>query len=323
MPRKLTKKEFILKARKIHGKKYLYHGVDYKYSQTKVKIWCRKCKKFFNQLPVRHLSGNGCFECGKIKTGKGVKKALLLTVEKIVKRFKEKHGDKYDYSKVAYRGIFEKIDVYCNRCKKYFLIRPSDHLQGSGCRFCAIIKITKVLTKSVKQFEKEARLKHNNLYSYYQDYKNSHKNIKIFCRIHGVFKQTPNHHLKGYGCSKCAGSNTQNEIYDLVSKITKLKFEYNIYLSELQGLELDIYNKQKRLAIEYNGEQHYLRYRNNWGYFKIESILATQKRDKKKKRLCLLHNLKLIIIPCYEYKKLKTIKEKKKYLERKCQENNS
>ena len=78
-----------------------------------------------------------------------------------------------------------------------------------------------------------------------------------------------------------------------------------------------MYNKYHNLAIEYNGEQHYPRYRNNWGYFKIENILATQKRDRKKKRLCKKLGIDLIIISCYHWKVLKTIKEKRRYLREK------
>lgn len=55
-----------------------------------------------------------------------------------------------------------------------------------------------------EEFIKKANLKHGNKYDYsLVDYKNSKTKIEIICSIHGSFKQTPGHHIKGQGCSKC------------------------------------------------------------------------------------------------------------------------
>jgi len=37
------------------------------------------------------------------------------------------------------------------------------------------------------------------------EYKNSKTKIKIICKEHGVFEQTPNDHLSGCGCVECSG----------------------------------------------------------------------------------------------------------------------
>ena len=188
--------------------------------------------------------------------------------------------------------------------------KPSQHLSGHGCLKCCIRKVT----KTYQQFEKEAKNKHKSIYRYYQDYINNHTNISIFCNIcKNTFKQKPYNHLIGNGCPNCASLKTENEIRKLISKITRLKFK-KVHLLELNGLELDMYNHRKRLAIEYNGEGHYLRYDNGWGFRKKENIISHQKRDRKKKLFCKKQGIKLIIIPCYKYKKFKTIKEKREYL---------
>ena len=36
-----------------------------------------------------------------------------LTTEEFIKRAKEIHGDKYDYSLVEYKGIYEKVKIIC------------------------------------------------------------------------------------------------------------------------------------------------------------------------------------------------------------------
>ncbi len=60
---KLTTEEFIKKAREVHGDKYDYSKVEYVKSKTKVTIICPKHGEFL-QTPQKHLSGQGCPNCG-------------------------------------------------------------------------------------------------------------------------------------------------------------------------------------------------------------------------------------------------------------------
>ncbi|GHV49397.1 hypothetical protein AGMMS49579_00890 [Spirochaetia bacterium] len=62
-----------------------------------------------------------------------------------------------------------------------------------------------------------------------------------------------------------------------------------------QPLELDCYNSKLKLAVEYNGRQHYFYtpfYHRNYDAFRNQ-----QYRDEYKKRLCLDNNVVLIIVP--------------------------
>jgi hypothetical protein len=67
--RKLTREEFIEKAKKIHGNKYDYSKVKYDGMLKKVKIICHVKKRNgeehgeFLQEPHNHLKGNGCPIC--------------------------------------------------------------------------------------------------------------------------------------------------------------------------------------------------------------------------------------------------------------------
>jgi hypothetical protein len=60
--KKLTTKEFIEKAKAVHGDKYDYSLVKYKNTKTKVKIIC-PIHNTFEQRPNSHLKGFGCPEC--------------------------------------------------------------------------------------------------------------------------------------------------------------------------------------------------------------------------------------------------------------------
>ena len=55
-------KDFIQKAKEIHGDKYDYSLVDYKNAHSKVSIICKK-HGVFEQLAYCHLDGGGCPSC--------------------------------------------------------------------------------------------------------------------------------------------------------------------------------------------------------------------------------------------------------------------
>ena len=71
MAKKLTQKEFVEKAKKVHGEKYSYKKTKYKKSQLQVIITC-KIHGDFTQKPNDHLNGKGCRVCGyKLVSKKG------------------------------------------------------------------------------------------------------------------------------------------------------------------------------------------------------------------------------------------------------------
>lgn len=58
-----------------------------------------------------------------------------LKQEDVIARFREKHGDFYDYKKFVYLGMFGKGIVTCPIHGDYTVI-PNDHLKGHGCPLC-------------------------------------------------------------------------------------------------------------------------------------------------------------------------------------------
>jgi very-short-patch-repair endonuclease len=130
--KKISTEEFIKKARKVHGDKYDYSKVKYVNNYTKVCIICPIHGEFL-QNPNSHLQGFGCKKCGNINT----KEKQILGKEKFLKKAKEVHGDKYDYSKVEYVNNETKVCIICPIHGK-FLQSPASHVnRKSGCPFCA------------------------------------------------------------------------------------------------------------------------------------------------------------------------------------------
>ena len=75
--KKLTTKEFIEKAKKIHGNKYDYSKVEYINNLTKVCIICPKHGQFW-QTPNKHLTGCNCPFCSH-QSFKDTKKSFIET----------------------------------------------------------------------------------------------------------------------------------------------------------------------------------------------------------------------------------------------------
>ena len=99
---RMTKEEFISKAVKVHGNKYDYSQVIMNGLHNKVKIYCKKCGKYFYQEANSHLYARGCPNCLNKN----------LTTSTIVTMFKNVHGNKYDYSKVDYKTMKTKQSAF-------------------------------------------------------------------------------------------------------------------------------------------------------------------------------------------------------------------
>jgi len=115
------------------------------------------------------------------------------------------HNNKYNYLLVDYKNTHSKVEIICPIHDSFFQ-RPARHLQGDGCPFCC-----KNYKLNTKNFITKAAKVHNHEYDYSQVYYNGNKEkVKIICKKHGLFHQTPNHHLNGQGCPLC-GNKKKNQ----------------------------------------------------------------------------------------------------------------
>lgn len=133
MPKRLTKEEFVARAKKIHADKYDYSKTDYINTSTKVCITCPIHGDFW-QIAGDHLNGHGCPKCAGLYSP---------TTEEFVERAKKigDNAERYNYSKVVYVNNSTKVLIKCNKCGIEFLQTPDKHLHGEGCPVCANILI--------------------------------------------------------------------------------------------------------------------------------------------------------------------------------------
>nr|DAR64447.1 MAG TPA: restriction enzyme [Caudoviricetes sp.] len=152
------------------------------------------------------------------------------TKEEFIKKAKEIHGDKYDYSKVDYVNSATKVCIICPKSGHgEFLQRPSDHTRGIGCPKCGVENRSEKKTSTKEEFIKKARLVHGNKYDYSKvEYVHNATKVCIICPEHGEFWQRPSDHARGIGCSKCSGNYipTTEEWIDSARKIHGDKYYY-------------------------------------------------------------------------------------------------
>lgn len=194
--RKMTTEEFIKKAKEIHGDIYDYSVSIYVTSQTLINI---KCKKHgtFQQKPNGHLSKRaGCNLCA-IERNSNKQRS---TTEEFTGKARELWGDRFDYSKVEYINASTHINILCKEHGLMFRQTPNGHLSGNnGCTKCL------GWCKNTEDFIEKSREIHGDAYIYDEtNWIRCDIKVKICCKDHGIFEQTPNNHLFGNGCEKCA-----------------------------------------------------------------------------------------------------------------------
>lgn len=272
---------FIKQANKVHGDKYDYSLVNYTGANTPVKIICPR-HGIFEQSPYHHKNGVGCPVCGN---------AVRSTTEDFIRRAKEIHGDKYDYSLVDYKNNRTPVKIICPK-HGVFEQAPMNHINRHyNCPSCSPNK-----KSNTKEFIDKAKLKHGDKYDYseviYKDWKT---NVTIICSKHGSFLQSPNNHLHGQGCPVCSESQGEKVITKFLTE-HEIKFEPQKTFCDCKDkrcLAFDFYVMDRNLCIEFDGGQHFFPVA-YWGG--EEGLEAIQHRDQLKNEYCQQKNITLLRI---------------------------
>lgn len=296
MPKKITNQEYIEKAISIHGKRYNYSLTEYINKLSKIIIIC-PIHGEFKQKPYKHLYGQGCSSCANIK----LKELLRFDTEIFIKKAKEIHTDRYDYSKTKYINAKNKVIIVCDKHGDFTQL-PSAHLQGNGCWQCR----PEARRSNTKKFIDKSITIHGDRYDYgLVEYLNNYTKVVLVCKEHGKFKQTPSDHLRGYGCPHCKRISKGEKLIYRILKENNISFsrEYMIP-GAVPRFRYDFYLPDLNIFIEFHGQQHYFPIEYFGGE---EGLFRTKERDLFKKDLARMVNVKIIYL---NYKHLKLPKEK-------------
>lgn len=249
----------------------IYSITEKDFSHRDKKQYARfKCEKhgYFKTKPAQLLTSCCCKGCNKEKK-----------LEELMHKVKEFYGVNYE---VFYDSKTDKkISV---KCKKHNVITSiwKPHLFKNKF-ICSECHKEELIRDNKESFFKRANELYNGLYSYKNDYTTSQSYITAICPIHGEFKVTPNDHInKHSGCPKCGNrlSNGENEIYEFCKTLNDSVVQRD--KSVISPYELDIYDPNKKFAIEYNGliwhSEHYKK--NAKGYHIQKTKLCNDKEIK-------------------------------------------
>lgn len=264
-------REFIEKAKKIHGDKYDYSKVVYIKNTIPITIICKKHGEY-TQLPAVHLTGCGCQKCAQETRNK--KQSLELA--EFIERAKKIHNNEYDYSRVNYINSTTPVEIICKEHGSFFQA-PRKHLIGHGCPKCGGSE-----PYNTETFIKKAREVHGNRYDYSKTvYTRNRDKVCIICPEHGEFWQEAASHLCGTDCPKC------------FSKISKLENELFLFIQKyfpnaqqsvrniIPPKEIDIFIPDLNFGIEFNGLRwHSEEFKDNKNYHLEKTLNAKDKNVK-------------------------------------------
>lgn len=164
---RMTYYEFIERAVQVHGYYYDYSLItkdNFVDSKTEVRIIC-PIHGIFEQTPHDHLSGRGCYKCGK----QSMAKKQALTRDEVVRRCNEIFDNKYDYS--LFTEYHSKKDIIQVVCPEHgaWPVSVSNHLyRHSGCPHCKRSlgeeKVARFLEEHNIVFEEQYRINNESLF---------------------------------------------------------------------------------------------------------------------------------------------------------------
>ena len=140
------------------------------------------------------------------------------TTEEFINEARNKHGDKYDYSKFCYTNAHHKGIIICP-IHGEFHQTPHEHLKGYECPKCGLIKSRVKQASNTIEFIEKAKKIHGDKYDYSKvNYVNAQTKVCIICPVHGEFWQTAGSHLCNHGCPECANDKMRLKYINFVNK---------------------------------------------------------------------------------------------------------
>lgn len=246
--KKLDRKEFIRRSKETHGDKYDYSNVVFINATTKVEIICPEHGPF-SQKPYKHYGGQDCPECSLTKNRKKV------TYNEWLSKVKQKHGDRYDYSRVIFTEDTIQTDVVEIGCPIHgFFKQTLEQHTHYGCAECAGVK-----PYTLEKFISKANKKHNSKFDYSKVKFSSLKDtVEIICPIHGKFEQKAKDHLDGYGCSECSGTkkHTKESFIKKAKSIHGDKYDYSNVKYKNTKTKVDILCKKHNFTFSQTPNSH-------------------------------------------------------------------
>lgn len=245
------------------------------------------CNNEYKTTPANLLYGKSCHFCNPI--------CNLKSQAKWEEEVKSLTGNDYTFLD-EYKG--QKVDLHVrhNVCGNVYCVKPKNFLKGSRCLKCRRLEVTKTNEK----WQAEVFELVGTEYVFLGDYINAKTKIKFQHKKCGhIGSITPHDFLKGVRCSICSSVIKSHGESDIMKwlKNNDYKYEYQktfVNCKNKQPLPFDFYIPSIKMAIEYDGEQHF----KPIDYFGGDKEFKKRiKNDKIKNQYCDDNDIFLVRIP--------------------------
>jgi hypothetical protein len=300
--KKKTHEQYLEEIKKKFKDEYKILG-KYKNANTPISTQHTNCGHIWEIRPVDLLKkkANGCPICAEVRS-------YSYTNDEFKQKIKELGNGDYLLLN-EYKNRKTKIKLLHLKCNNIWETTFNSFLHGHRCPFCQKNNGRRLTTD---EFKKRVKKIFKDEYTVLGEYKNKQTKIEILHNLCGnSFSPTPRDFLKLESMCKVCSKKFQGEetikkfldkygvVYEREKTFKKLKY--------IRNLRFDFYLKEYKIAIEFDGEQHFLPIRG-----KVE-LEKTKTRDEIKNKFCKKEKIKLIRI---SYKKIKIKKYLKKQLKK-------
>jgi Zn finger protein HypA/HybF involved in hydrogenase expression len=254
---RITQDDYLCRVDHIHGTTYDHSLIQFEHMRDKIVVVCRDHGQFW-PTAANYLAGRGCPDCGSSRAAGKRTPKLVLKIDEVLARFREIHGDQYDYTKVVYGHSNCYVEIVC-RQHGSFLQAPSSHWMGKGCPECG--RVTRAANQVLTTEEVIARFRqlHGDRYDYTDtEYGRFRQHVMIRCRRHGSFRQTPQAHLEGKGCPRCSQSSGETRAAAwLLERGIEFTVEFPVAIEGSTRCRFDFFLPDQCAFLEIDGPHHY------------------------------------------------------------------
>jgi len=243
------------------------------------------CGKTFKSTPatiIRYKSPKGCSYCSNVHKYS----------DDEIKDYIRNHAKGYTFVKSFYKKHHLTITVIHDSCGYMYDVTFNVFTRPHRCPKCS-----KSVLKSPEEFKNEFKALAGNEYSLLSNYHNSHSYILVRHNVCGmIYNVSSTAFLSGTRCPRCNYSHGETMISNVLDS---LNVEYSCQkrfpdCMNVLTLPFDFYIDSIKVAIEYDGAQHF----KSVDFFGGESAYKLRcKRDRIKNKYCIENNIKLYRIP--------------------------
>lgn len=172
-------------------------------TRDNVDVFCKIHNNFCRSKLSSLMKNTPCKECIK-------QKKLTLINEKIIEELKDlkrkiPENISFEIQDALNAGIYDK--PFLAKCSLHGAIKTNRRRLNFSkfvCKRCSANKCQNKKRTEYKRKFLDYIENSNRDYDYsLVDFIRSRKKVKIICKTHGIFLQTPFGHMQGYGCPKC------------------------------------------------------------------------------------------------------------------------